>query len=296
MKYITSFSGGKDSEAVEIWAAINLPEHETIFCDTGWESTKTYQHINQHQKITGKQITILKSTEFSDFFDLCIKKKRVASTKSRFCTQKLKTEPMIDYILSHTEDITVLQGVRNDESDQRRNLSAKDEFFKFYFQPYKIDKRGKELFHTYRKKDVFAWCEKYSCDVHRPIIKWSANDVFDFIKANGRTPNPLYFEGFTRVGCFPCINARHSEIRLIAQNYPERIDRIRELEQALGTSFFPANYIPDRFCDRPYVNKKNQRVFFASIDAIVSYVTDNTDQQKLFCTPKGCQSIYNICE
>lgn len=297
MKHIATFSGGKDSEATVIWVKNNLPDYSVVFCDTKWESPKTYEHIKNVEDWLMKPFITLTSTKYDGFIDLCIKKKRVASTKSRFCTEELKTKPMIDYVLSLNDDVTIYQGVRNDESEARRNLKEKDEYFKYYFEPYGYDKKGKAKYHTYRKKDVIAYCEKYTVDVVRPIIKWTAERVFDYIFTHNRKANPLYYEGFSRVGCFPCINCRHGEIRLIARNYPERIDMMRELETALGTTFFPANYIPEQHCDRVSINKKGKKCYFASIDAVVAYVLgDHRSTQQLFEMPKGCISVYNICE
>lgn len=297
MRYINAISGGKDSEAVEIWAKNNLTDYESVFCDTGWESPKTYAHLAKIEAYTGKQIKRLVNEKYPrGFIDLCISKKRFASTKARFCTEELKVKPMIDYILSLKEDVTVLQGVRNDESQARANLKKEDEYFKFYFEPYGYDKKGKPKYHTYRKKEVVEHCNKYSVDVLRPIISWSAQDVFDYLFKNGQKGNELYYEGFARVGCFPCISCRHSEIRLIAQAYPERVDLIREAEKIIGTTFFPPNYIPKEYCDKAVMNKKGTMTYFATIDAVVRYVLGNPDQTKLFDMPKGCISVYSICE
>ena len=35
-----------------------------------------------------------------------------------------------------------------------------------------------------------------------PILNWSSQDVFDLL---GDEVNPLYAQGFDRVGCFPCL-------------------------------------------------------------------------------------------
>lgn len=296
MIYVETFSGGKDSEAVAIWAKNNLPDFRVVFCDTKWESKKTYAHIKQVEEYIARPVEVLTSKKYDGFIDLCIKKKRVASMKARFCTEELKTKPMIDFILSLNDDVTVLQGVRNDESAARANLKEKDEFFRYYFEPYGHDKKGKPKYHTYRKKDVIAYCDKYSVDVHRPIIKWTAQQVFDYIFSHNLKANPLYYEGFSRVGCFPCVNCNHQEIRLIALHYPERIDEIRELERVLGRTFFPPNYIPKDYCDRWVVNKRGAKVHYASIDAVVRYVLGNPDQTTAFEMPKGCISVYGICE
>lgn len=38
MRHIVTFSGGKDSQAVAIWALNKKIEHELFFCDTNWEA------------------------------------------------------------------------------------------------------------------------------------------------------------------------------------------------------------------------------------------------------------------
>ena len=238
------------------------------------------------------------SKKYDGFADLCIKKKRVASLKARFCTEELKVKPMIDYILSIQDDVTIIQGVRNDESEARRNLKMKDEYFKFYLEPYKYDKQGKPIYHTYRKKEVLAHLDKFTVDVLRPIIKFTATETIEYSICRGVKINPLYFNGMARVGCFPCVSCRKSEIEIIADRFPERIDLIREIEKATGRTFFPPSYIPDRFCDRSEINKKGKKVYYASIDAVVSYVEKNKGMADLYnsTNTKGCISVYNICE
>ncbi|MND76068.1 hypothetical protein D3C80_677050 [compost metagenome] len=238
---------------------------------------------------------MLKSREFNGFIDLSVKKKRVASTKARFCTEELKTKPMIDYVLSLQEDVMIYQGVRSDESIARSVLKMKDEYFKFYYEPYGFDKKGRPKYHTYRKKDVFAFCDKYSVDVFRPIIKWNANQVFNYIFSNDLKPNELYFEGFSRVGCFPCVQCRHTEIKLIAKSYPDRIDAIRNLEKSIGRTFFPPKYIPPEYCSIRTVNKKGKVSYVPTIDDVVKYVSDDKNQVELY-VPEPCLSVYNICD
>lgn len=296
MKHIITFSGGKDSLATIVWAKKNLSTFEIVFCDTGWESEITYQHIKDVEKWLNIKVVYLKNDKFKDMIDLFIKKGRAASTKARFCTEEMKVKPMIDYILSQNEDVIVYQGVRADESQARKNLKKNDEYFKFYFEPYGYDKKGKPKFHTYRKSDVFKMCDKYSVDVCRPILNLNAQEVFDLIFSSGLKANPLYYEGFSRVGCFPCIMARHDEIKLIAKNYKERIDEIRQFEKKTGRTFFPPNYIPERFCSVKTVSKKTGAIKYApSIDDVVNYIQDNPDQIQMFDTP-SCISVYNICE
>jgi 3'-phosphoadenosine 5'-phosphosulfate sulfotransferase (PAPS reductase)/FAD synthetase len=299
MKHIITFSGGKDSLATICWAMKNLPfdSWEIAFCDTGWESHITYQHIKDIEAWTGKNIIVLHSKKYKDFVDLCIKKGRVPSTKARFCTEELKVKPMIDYILSLNCDVVVYQGVRWEESESRRSMKKNDEYFRFYFEPYKMNKKGEPVYHTYNKKRIIAYTNAYSVDVCRPIIELTANEVFDMIFASGLKANPLYYMGFSRVGCFPCIMCRKDEIRLIVEKFIERIDEIRTLERTLGRTFFPPKYIPEKYCKNVFINKRGLKTSFPAIDEVVRYVTGNPDQMDLYAkSTDKCISVYNICE
>lgn len=69
-----------------------------------------------------------------------------------------------------------------------------------------------------------------------PIIHWTAHNAIDFTLERGGPLNPLYRQGFSRVGCFPCINARKNEIAKIGASYPEAIERIMQWEQLVAAA------------------------------------------------------------
>lgn len=292
VKNVISFSGGKDSLATLLLVKniYGMRNTEVVFCDTGWEHELTYQHIDDVQKKIKKKFIILKSKKYDGFEDMSIKKKRVASPKARFCTEELKVKPMIDWILEQKHHLIIYQGIRRQESSARATMSAECTYFRFYFNPKKtIVKDGKIInkFDTYRKKDVSAREQKFATDIVRPIFTWSAARVFEYIKQNGYTPNPLYFQGYARVGCFPCIMSRQSEIKLINEKHPGTIKKIRNLEATLQRSFFPSNYIPKWAC-------KNQQ--FPMIDDVINYVGDDPKQGTVGFEARTCESVYNICE
>ena len=222
-----------------------------VFCDTGWEHPDTYKHVNDVCLQMGVKLITLKSKY--DFVSLAAHKKRFPSTNARFCTSELKMKPMIDYVLSLKESCIIIQGIRAGESTARAAMEEECMYFKSYFQP---NKKGRT--ENYRSKDVKEWCSQYDASVLRPIFKWSAQQVIDCILDAGQEPNPLYYRGFSRVGCFPCIMCRHKEIELIAKNDPEMCQRLIQAEKSVGHSFFPPSYIPQRFCKNkqyPYVEE-----------------------------------------
>ncbi len=104
----------------------------------------------------------------------------------------------------------------------------------------------------------WEWSKDLDCDVWRPIHKWSLDQVVEIHARHGLRPNPLYLEGASRVGCWPCIFARKSEVRFIAENDPGRIDLIRHLELEIywlareryakrGETFESLGYSPPTF-------------------------------------------------
>jgi len=354
-KYIVTFSGGKDSLDTIIWCINNLTndQWEIVFCDTDWEDEITYQHIQEVSNKIGKEIIVLRHEPYpiSDedrnniriifgkdnlFAEMVIYKSRFPSTKARFCTEELKAKPMIDYVLSLNYDITIIQGVRADESQARKNMKRDDDYFKFYFEPYKVNKKGKKLFHTYRKQDVIKRADLYSTDVFRPIIDKTAIDVFNSIYSNGFKPNGLYQMGMSRVGCFPCVMCQKVEIKKVGEIRPIRVMQIKSLESMSNSTFFPPAYIPLRLCTkkakvRLYVddllniqkpNIYNPRMYNSimesdkiekfedeegdiyvikimpvpTIEDVIKYVSDNPNQTTLFEPIGGCVSVYNICE
>jgi 3'-phosphoadenosine 5'-phosphosulfate sulfotransferase (PAPS reductase)/FAD synthetase len=294
--HIISMSGGKDSLATRLIAIEKEIPHIAIFADTGNESQITYDYIEYLKEKTGPIVTvkadfkkafkhkrkiidtkwrkegvnkkkrkkarkILKKPTRTPFLDLALYKDRFPSSKRKFCSYLLKIEPINDYISTLKYDrLWSWQGVRADESPRRRVMP----------QIEKIDKN-------------FL--------IVRPILGWSAEQVFRIAKRHGIKPNPLYKKGFSRVGCFPCIQSRKEEVRLIAKLYPKEINRLREWEKMVGS-----------------VSKRNSATFFGpkkvlkkdicTIDDIVKWsktiYRGNKKLKKI--KRKKCSSVYGLCE
>jgi len=302
MKVIVQFSGGKDSLATLIWAINKYGKDKTeaVFCDTKWEHEITYKHILEITKQLQVKLITLSSKKYSSFLDMVEKKKRFPSTKARFCTEELKTKPMIDYVLQQTEHLILLQGIRKDESESRSKMSKQCSYFKYYTQPYGKDKKGKDKFHTYRKKEVLAWRNQYSDDILRPVFDWTGQEVINYILDNGLKPNPLYYMGMSRVGCMPCIMAKLGEVKEIANRFPDVIDKVKQAEIDFKTSMMPPGKIPAKFCSKSATNKKGEVKSYPTIDDVVKYVNRKDAQQSIFEEDKNnnhrCMSFYGICE
>jgi 3'-phosphoadenosine 5'-phosphosulfate sulfotransferase (PAPS reductase)/FAD synthetase len=303
MKILVAFSGGKDSLAALLWtlkeSGFNKDKVEAVFCDTGWEHETTYQHINEVVEKLGVKLVTVKSKKYDGFVDLAKKKGRFPSTKARFCTEELKTKPMIDYILDECKDnVIIIQGIRADESRSRALMSKQCTYFRYYYEPYGYDKAGKPKFHTYRKKEVKAFREKYLDDVLRPCFEWTGVETMQYILDAGLKPNPLYYQDAARVGCFPCIMCRKREVKAIIDNHPDYIKRLQDAEAEVGRTFFPPDYISEKY--RKRLDEKSGK-YIGTVDDVIRYVKDRNLNMDMFeeddkGEDRRCMSFYGICE
>lgn len=294
MKVLVFYSGGKDSQAALIHSVkkYGLKNLEAVFCDTGHENPQTYQHIIDTTKHLGVKLVILKSKKYDSLFDLAKKRGAFPSTRRRYCTEELKLKPAIDYVLSHDESLIVVEGIRKDESESRSKMEPECMYFRYYFEPYGYDKKGEPKYHSYRGREVKKWCKKFDASKLRPIFDWTAEQTLDYIKANGQQPNPLYFQGFSRVGCFPCVMATKAEIKLIIDNHPEQWKAIKDAEQDCGRTFFPPDYIPKY----AQFTRSDKGDLISTAEDVEKYLKANDTQFNLFEKPIGCMSVYNLCE
>lgn len=227
-RVIVSVSGGKDSTATCLYLKELGIQYESVFMDTGWEHKDTYKFIDEvlpsivgpitKLVYDGSEVQFPNKPElealaqkyearlgrWSPMVRLVIHKGMFPSRVIRFCTQYLKVEPIKKYLKGLDDHVINAVGIRAQESQARSGLAE------------------------------WEWSQDYDCDIWRPIIQWSENDVIDVHKWLGIPPNPLYLRGSSRVGCWPCIFARKAEIRMLAETSPERVALIADLEQDIA--------------------------------------------------------------
>lgn len=248
--YHVGISGGKDSGAVLLWLVYEsgIPKHKinATFCDTGNEHEWTYEQV----RLLSEKVHPIETLKPElDFYELVKKKGVFPSARRRFCTEHLKIRPSqdhIQYLKQAYDGVVAVSGVRGDESEDRSKY-------------LEWDYSGHLL--------TLQW---------RPLIAWKYQNVLDIHKKYGIPMNPLYALGAERVGCYPCINSRKKEIRTIALNFPDRIERIKDLENELWrrgktTAFFHASMIPERFRTRPFTTKDGENIMVARIDDVVKW-------------------------
>jgi 3'-phosphoadenosine 5'-phosphosulfate sulfotransferase (PAPS reductase)/FAD synthetase len=202
---IASVSGGKDSAAMCLYFKERGIPYRAVFADTGWEAKETYAYLRG--PLTDA-IGPIEEVGYPGGMEALVGKKGMFPSRTiRFCTEELKVKPLHAFIQRvHDETghpVISAIGLRADESAARAHLAPIDGI-------------------TLKSKlEVTIW---------RPIIDKPESWVIEMHQKHNLMPNPLYLAGASRVGCWPCIHSRKSEIRFMAEHDPTQIDRLERLE------------------------------------------------------------------
>lgn len=221
--HVVSVSGGKDSTATVLALREAGIAARYVFADTGWEHASTYEHLDELCRILGITIDVVGAD--GGMLEQVRKRFGFPSRMQRWCTRKLKIEPLRAYHDSIGVETVCVVGVRAAESDARAKMAEVEDD------------------------------DEWGGLVWRPILRWSVDGVLAIHHRHGVPIHPLYrvgFDrvGFDRVGCWPCIYASKDEIRTMADHDPKRIESIDALEREIDARRTFANAAtPGRFVD-----------------------------------------------
>ena len=316
VRHVVSVSGGKDSTATLLIALERFGRERVapIFCDTGNEHQAVYDYLAYLESALDVRIERLRadfSAEFArkrmfiardqrparddhgrrlrwsnrrkrealavlrptgnPFLDLCLLKGRFPSRTAQFCTERLKRAPAVSFqidLIDAGYHVVSWQGVRRDESQRRRSA-------------LRFERLAPRL------------------DVYRPIVDWTAQQVFEFCASRGIRPNPLYLQGMGRVGCMPCINAGKAEIAEIARRFPEHIERIAAWERLVPVASKRGASTFFHKIERPGTTREQ---FEANrVESVVAWARTTRggrqfDLLEALAPSAGCASSYGLCE
>ena len=237
MKYVVGFSGGIDSQACARWVLNRFPNEDVILLNSdagGNEHPITAEFVhwyseNVHPVVMVSPIVAdlggvgtkggqakqrrddLRDGDPLTFDTLAFVKGRFPSRTAQFCTQFLKMAPSLRWMKANISDSQWCRytGLRRQESTKRRGTP-----------PEQFD-------------------EYFGCMMYAPLLDWTKQMCFDYVKHHGEKVNELYSMGFERVGCAPCVNWGKDDILNLSKRSPEMIDKVRAWEKQTGRTFFP---------------------------------------------------------
>jgi 3'-phosphoadenosine 5'-phosphosulfate sulfotransferase (PAPS reductase)/FAD synthetase len=206
MRNIIFASYGNDSIALIQWAHEHGLEDVTVaYSDTGWATSWWPARVEEAERWV-RSLGFQSVTIVSEGMHNLVRRKKAwprgGGGTFQFCTKALKEEPAVEWMESVDPDkeATCLIGVRREESSNRTTFPEHTEA---------SPKHG--------GRDLWA-----------PLVRHTEAMRDDLLS---RTPfKPLPHRSKE---CWPCVNARKAELKLLE---PAAIDRIEALEIEMGTN------------------------------------------------------------
>lgn len=212
---VITYSGGKDSDVLLHLAEISGIPFEVLHSLTTADAPETVRHVyDTFKRLEGKGIkcTVDKHVQPGGsrvtMWNLIPRKLMPPTRLARYCCAELKE--------GGGKGRFIATGVRWAESTARKKNRGTLEV---------LATTGRKnnfvlLNDNDEKRRLFETCQLKGERVVNPIIDWKEADVLDYAAAEKICMNPLYCEGFRRVGCIGCPMASSSRIMEFAR-YPK---------------------------------------------------------------------------
>ncbi len=192
-RHILGLSGGKDSTALAVLLHKEIPDMEYFFCDTHKELEETYEYLDRIKARLGIKIEYLSAERGFDHW-LDIYGGFLPSPKMRWCTKKMKIEPLEKFI--GDDEAKSYIGIRADEN-REGYISTKPNI-----------------------KAVFPFKE-------RGLVK---ADIIRLLEESG-IGMPDYYRWRSRSGCFFCFFQRKYEWVKLAEEHSDLFAKAVKYEQ-----------------------------------------------------------------
>lgn len=231
---VIAYSGGKDSDVLLALAEMSGIPMMVNHNHTSVDAPETVYHVREtlrrlesggvpvaidyHKRPDGTRETM---------WSLCLRHKMLPTRWTRFCCADLKEESCKGRMIA--------TGVRWAESAKRKNRGMME-----------IVARRKAdhlilMDDNTESRMLFESCQMKGKRIANPIVDWTYRDIWDFIRAEKVQVNPLYAEGWERVGCIGCPMGQYKHrIQEFARypkyeaQYKRTLHKVRELARARG--------------------------------------------------------------
>ncbi|MFW9903394.1 MAG: phosphoadenosine phosphosulfate reductase family protein [Candidatus Thorarchaeota archaeon] len=213
---LVAYSGGKDSLVTLDLVIHSNVDFEIIFSNTALEFPETLENLKHIEEKYQKRILIYKNESW-DFWER-FKQFGPPSRNSRWCCKSAKLSPINEIM---------------------ENFPSEEEILCY------IGRRRYESLGRSREPRVSKnpWIPKQVTAA--PINNWNAFEVFLYIHKHNLTKylNPLYNQGFIRIGCWVCPASSLSDFEIMKESHPNLFMKLsKELLKIQNHQGLPKQY------------------------------------------------------
>ena len=199
--YYLCYSGGKDSDVIRILASLAGVKHDIVHNLTTVDAPETVYYV---KSIPGVRI----NRPEKSMWQLIVEKGMPPTRLIRYCCASQKE--------TGGKGRIKITGVRKDESVAR---AANSGVVKLIGKPKSTERLAVEQEVDFEKnpkggiilntdndpaRRFVEMCYRTVSTMVNPIVDWTDSDVWEFLRHYGCRSNPLYYEGFNRIGCVGC--------------------------------------------------------------------------------------------
>ena len=236
---VITYSGGKDSDVLLELAKRSGIEFEVHNSHTTVDAPPTVYHIRKkfrELELKGIKCEIEMPTykgQPTNMWKLISQKLMPPSRYMRYCCSVLKETGCPNRVIS--------TGVRKDESRSRSERTEIEAYATKKENSIRTNSEVMLMNDNTESRKVIEHCQLKGKIVVNPIIDWSHRDIWEYIRSEHIEYNPLYNNGYDRVGCIGCPLAnkrsRQSEFNDFPQYkklYINAFDKMLENRLAAG--------------------------------------------------------------
>ena len=211
MPLVVQYSGGKDSDVIlQLAKESGVPFRVTHNLTTADPPDNVYYIRRVFARLREEGIDAKINVPRRSLWRIMRETLVIPSRIMRVCCGEVKERKMPDapYIVT---------GVRWAESAGRRAKSG----IAMVHAEHPSTSAGLLTTDDASSRRLFEQCRMRGVRVLNPIIDWSDDDVLDYLHSRGIEGNPLYKEGWTRIGCVGCPLSGRRARELAFARYPK---------------------------------------------------------------------------
>lgn len=229
--YYLCYSGGKDSDCIRILADLAGVKHDIVHNLTTVDAPETVYYVRSIPNV------IFNKPE-KTMWQLIPEKLMPPTRLMRYCCEELKERGGIGRLK--------ITGVRKSES---RCRAERSDLVNVIGKPKTTQKAAEEIGADYRvtkqgglvmnmdndpARRLVEHCYRTTRVMVNPIIDWTDNDVWEFLRHYDCQSNPLYQCGERRIGCIGCPMQGYKGMKADFAKYPKyRLNYVRAFDRMI---------------------------------------------------------------